>query len=121
MAETGWTDELKAQVIEMYQMAEPTPETSTQIVADIAEELDKTVNGVRMILQRADVYVKKSDSAKSTKTDDKPKKKSKADLISELKAAIESAGVEVEDKVVDKMTGIAAEYFTKVINAAKGD
>jgi NifU-like protein involved in Fe-S cluster formation len=34
-----WTDELKAQAIEMYEKAEPTPENSMDIVAEIAEEL----------------------------------------------------------------------------------
>ena len=37
---TQWTDELKAKVIEMYEGADPTPETSTEIIKDIADEIE---------------------------------------------------------------------------------
>ena len=43
----------------MYTSAEPTPETSMEIVADIAEQMGESVNGVRMILTKAGVYVRK--------------------------------------------------------------
>ena len=55
----AWTDEKKAQAIEAYQDAEPTPETSMEIVKEIAEDLGESPNGVRMILTKAGVYVKK--------------------------------------------------------------
>jgi len=57
---SNWTDELKSQVIEDYQGADPTPETSMEIVSDIAENIGQTPNGVRMILTKAGVYVKKN-------------------------------------------------------------
>lgn len=56
---TQWTDELKAKVIEMYEGADPTPETSTEIIKDIADEIEASPNGVRMVLVQAGVYVKK--------------------------------------------------------------
>lgn len=124
MAESSWTDELKAQVIEDYLAGDPTPDNSMDLVKAIAEDIGKTVNGVRMILSKADVYVKKTPSTTSTTKDDgekKEKKMSKADAVAALKAAIEEAGAEVDDKVIDKITGIAAQYFTGVIKAAKGD
>jgi len=34
----AWTDESKAQAVEMYQEQEPTPETSMEVVKDIADE-----------------------------------------------------------------------------------
>ena len=34
-----WTDEMKSQAVEMYQDSEPTPETSMEIVKEVAEEL----------------------------------------------------------------------------------
>lgn len=126
MAETNWTDDLKQQVISMYLDYEPTPENSMELVKRVVEDLEgegisKTVNGVRMILNKAEVYIKK---ATTTKKDDdgekKPKKPSKADAVVELKAAIEKTGVEVDDGIISKMTGIAAGYFTKVINATQG-
>ena len=36
----AWDDDKKAQAVSMYEEAEPTPETSMEIVKDIAEELD---------------------------------------------------------------------------------
>ena len=49
----AWTDESKAQAVEMYTAEEPTPETSMEIVKTIAEELNESPNGVRMILTKA--------------------------------------------------------------------
>ena len=54
----AWTDESKEMAVEMYTSADATPETSMEIVKDIAEELNESPNGVRMILTRAGVYVK---------------------------------------------------------------
>ena len=56
----AWTDEAKAQAVEMYTAEEPTPENSMEIVKEIAAELSESPNGVRMILTRAGVYVKKT-------------------------------------------------------------
>ena len=58
----AWTDESKQEAIDMYSSADATPETSMEIVKDIAEELNESPNGVRMILTRAGVYVKKNPS-----------------------------------------------------------
>ena len=58
-----WTEELKERVKQMYLDADPTPETSVEIIKDIAEELDQSPNGVRMVLVQAGVYVKKEYSS----------------------------------------------------------
>ena len=61
-----WTDELKEQAVEMYTAEEPTPENSMEVVQTVAEELGQTPNGVRMILTKAGVYVKKTPAVKSS-------------------------------------------------------
>ena len=43
-----WTDESKAQAVEMYQEQEPTTETSMEIGKDNADELGQTPKGTRM-------------------------------------------------------------------------
>ena len=53
----AWTDESKAQAVEMYTDAEATPETSMEIVKDIAEELGESPNGVRMILTLSLIHI----------------------------------------------------------------
>lgn len=123
MATTQWTDELKAKVIEMYEGAQPTPETSTEIIKDIAEEIEMSPNGVRMVLVQAGVYVKKDPGTgggtkSSTKaTGEGSKRVSKEASIAELKAAIEAKGAQVDDDILDKLTGKAAVYLLSVIKA----
>lgn len=116
-----WTPELKAQVIEKYLAQKPTSETSTEIIKEIADELEASPNGVRMVLVQSGDYVKKD--AGTTTTTTKPgakttgaKRVSKEDSINELKAAITAKGAEVDDEILDKLTGKAAIYFTKVLS-----
>ena len=114
----AWTDESKAQAVEMYTDAEPTPETSMEIVKDIAEELGESPNGVRMILTKAGVYVKKSPATSSSKSSTGGSTRvSKADAAAALSAAISDAGQEIDDDIISKLTGKASVYFTGIINA----
>jgi hypothetical protein len=116
-----WTDELKAEVIAKYEGAGPTPENSTEIIKDIAEEIEMSANGVRMVLVQAGVYVKKDPTAGSTSktktagTGDKPARVSKESAIADLTAAIEAAGKTVDADILSKLTGKAAVYFLGVI------
>jgi len=116
-----WTDEKKQEAIEAYLAADPTPENSIEIVQQIAEEMEETANGVRMILSKAGVYVKKAGaaagSAKKEASGDKAARVSKADAIADLVTAIEAVGGEVDPAIVDKLTGKAAIYFAGIINS----
>ena len=110
----AWDDDRKAQAISMYQEREPTPENSMDIVSEIAEELGESPNGVRMILSKAGVYVKKEPAAgasKSKTTKSTSTRVSKEDAQAQLIAAIEAAGKEVDSDIISKLTGKAAIYF----------
>ena len=113
----AWTDEAKEQAIEMYQDGEPTPETSMEIVKDIAEELGESPNGVRMILTKAGVYVRKTPAAKSSGGSTGGGRVSVADAQEKLTSALSDAGVEVDSAIIGKLTGKAAVYFTTVIDS----
>lgn len=118
----AWTEDQKSKVIAAYVAAEPTPETSTEIIKDLAEEFEQSPNGVRMVLVQADVYVKKTagastDKPKAGAKTDAPKRVSKESSIAALKALIEARGVAVDDDVLDKLTGKAAVYFAQVLQA----
>ena len=114
----AWTDEKKAEVIEAYESANPTPENSMEVVKDIADEFEESPNGVRMILTKAGVYVKKAPATGGTKsTSSSGGRVSKAAAIESLSAAIADAGQEVDQEILDKLTGKAAVYFTGVIAA----
>lgn len=118
----AWTEESKARVVEMYKERNPTPENSTELVKQIADELEESANGVRMVLMQAGVYVKKDAAASTSKSASGEKKSgegskrvSKEDAIGALKKAIEDAGKEVDEDILSKLTGKAAVYFAGLL------
>jgi len=115
----AWDDDKKAQAVSMYEEQEPTPETSMEIVKDIAEELDESPNGVRMILTKAGVYVKKSPATNGggNSTGGGGGRVSKQAMQEELIAAISDAGQAVDNDIIDKLSGKAAQYLAGVIAA----
>ena len=118
----AWTDEAKAQAVEMYTAEEPTPENSMEIVKEIAAELGESPNGVRMILTKAGVYVKKTPAARSSSSGGGGGggRVSVADAQQAVKDAISDAGMEADDAIISKLTGKAANYFAEVINKLNG-
>jgi transposase-like protein len=123
MAENEWTDELKQEVIAAYEEREPTPENTMEIVKEVADQFDKTPNGVRMVLIRAGVYVKKtvaSGGGKSSGSTGGAKRVNKAEAIDALKAKIAAANQDVDDDICDRLTGKAAIYFTGILNNITG-
>ena len=115
----AWTDESKAQAVELYEQGNPTPETSMEIVKDIAEELDESPNGVRMILTKAGVYVKKTPAAKSSggaTAGGGTTRVSKAAAQEALIAVLGDAGQSVDEEIISKLTGKAAQYFTTLLS-----
>lgn len=123
---TTWTDELKAKAVEAYEAADPTPETSAEIVVSIAEELGQSPNGVRAILAKAGVYIKATPK-KTGATAGTPAKKegaapkvSKADCVDALVAAINDIGQEPDMDIIEKLTGKAAQYFTTLLRSTGG-
>lgn len=120
---SDWTPELKQEVIDAYKKAEPTPETSMEIVKDLAEQFEKSPNGIRIILSKAGVYKKKAASSTATTTataagdKDKPKRISKAEALAELTSAIKDAGQEVDEEILVKLTGKASQYFAGLLRS----
>ena len=116
----AWTDEKKAEAVAAYLAAEPTSSTSMEIVKEIAEDLEESPNGVRMILTKQGVYIKKDpapSSAKAAGGSTGGTRVSKASAQEALIAAITDAGQPVDEEIVSKLTGKAAQYFTTVLNA----
>lgn len=119
MAENEWTDELKQKVCEAYTEKNPTQENTMDIVKELAVEYDKTPNGVRMILTKGGVYVKKTPASSAKATGDKPAstRVNKAEAIDTLKKTISGAGKEVDADICDRLTGKAAVYITGLLSA----
>jgi hypothetical protein len=111
----AWTDEKREEVIATYEAANPTPENSMEIVAEIAEDVGESVNGVRMILSKAGVYVKKEAATKASNGGGtRVSKQASQDALS---GAIRDLGQEVDEDIISKLTGKAAVYFTGVLNS----
>lgn len=114
-----WTDEKRAQVVKLYQEREPTPENSMEIVKEIAEEIGASPNGVRMILSKEGVYVKKeatsSSSSKKASASGGSTRVSKEEAHQRLIRAIEAPGGQADSDIVSKLTGKAALYFAEIL------
>lgn len=109
----AWTDEDKQAAIDAYVAEEPTPENSMEIVKMIADDMGQSPNGVRMILTKANVYVKKAAASSSSSSSGSTggTRVSKAAAQEALTAALTDAGVEIDEDIISKMTGKAAQYF----------
>lgn len=115
-----WTSELKAEAIAQYAeriaeyLPEDQPSHTLEIVADLAKEYGFTNNSMRGVIQQSEHYVK---AAKKEVVSDKPvsKRPNKAQALADLKAAIADGGAEVNEEMIDKLTGLEAVYFTSVI------
>ena len=121
----AWDDDKKAAVIEAYENANPTPETSMEIVKDIAEEYDESPNGVRMVLSKAGVYIKKTPAASGSSSTSSSStggtRVSKQAAQDALTAIIVDMGKAVDEDVISKLTGKAAVYFAGVLSAADAE
>ena len=114
----AWTDESKQEAIDMYTSADATPETSMEIVKDIAEELNESPNGVRMILTRAGVYVKKNPSKANGSTSTGGGRVSKAECHQQLVDAVAAVGGELDINIIDKISGKAAKHIAEQITSS---
>jgi hypothetical protein len=113
----SWDDIKREKAVEMYVSAQPTSENSMEIVKQVADDLEETANGVRMILTKAGVYITKSTT--STKEPKEGAKTSKAAAFQQLNEAIISAGMVPNSEIIEKLTGKAALYFAEVISKVK--
>ena len=112
----AWDEDKKQEAIDMYTAEEATPETSMEIVKDIAEELGELPNGVRMILTRAGVYVRKnpvSGSGSSTGGG----RVSKAECHQMLADAVSNIGGTLDMSIIDKISGKAAKHIAEEISS----
>lgn len=120
-ANVTWTEELKQELVDAYKERSPTAENTVEITKALAEEFEASVNAIRMILIKAGVYIKKEPDAKgaSAKSGGSTSTRvSKADAIQSLVSELENCGemdVEIDQEIIDKLTGKAALYFATVI------
>ena len=119
-----WTPELKARVVKEYLDAGPTAENGAEIVAAISEGIEgSTVNGVRIILAKSKdeegnkIYITKASGNKPSESKEKStsKRVSKADAVDALVGVIEDNELNLDEDIINKLTGKAAVYFTELL------
>jgi len=115
-----WTDETRELAVAAYTEAEPTQENSMEIVREIADDTGQSPNGVRAILSKAGVYIKKEATASKAKEGEGTKRVSKQDSQDALVKAIQKAEQAVDIEIINKLTGKAAVYLTEVIAGISG-
>ena len=84
-------------------------------VKEIAEELSESPNGVRMILTKAGVYVKKAQATGNGGASSGGSRVSKQAAQDALTAAIIDKGLTVDEDIISKLTGKAAQYFAGLL------
>lgn len=124
----AWNDEKKALVIEEYQRImeeefdtdEQRASVTVEVVKQLADQFGETANGVRMVLQKANVYIKAAAARTTSKSSGEGAKRvNKAEAIQSLKNSISAIDPAlVDDDILDKLTGKAAAYLVGVITAA---
>jgi hypothetical protein len=110
-----WEEDKKNLACQLYLDEEPTPETSMEIVKEVAEKLSESPNGVRMILTRAGIYVKKTPATKASNGSTGGGRVSVADAQQSLKNALSDAGMEPDESIISRLTGKAANYFADIV------
>lgn len=114
----AWDDDKRNAVVVAYKKANPTPENSMEIVKEIADDMGESPNGVRMVLTKAGVYIKKTESATASSGAPKASTSTRVSKVAAqdaITAALRDAGQEIDDDVVSKLTGKAAMYFANII------
>ena len=116
-----WTPELKAEAISQYVerinefLPEDQPSHTLEVIAELAASFGFTKNSMRGVVQQSEHYVKAAKKAPAVSDKPATKRPNKAQALAELKAAIADGGAEVNDELIEKLTGIEAVYFAQVI------
>jgi predicted negative regulator of RcsB-dependent stress response len=131
----NWTDEKRAEIIAHYvetmetnfSTDEERAKNSIPVVKDLASQYGETTNAVRGVLSAAKVYIKAAPASKATGkgTASTGTRVNKAEAIQTLRNLIlanadndESA---VDDDILNKLTGKAAQYFSGLFQRTSGD
>lgn len=117
---TKWDDEeFKNLIKEAYLSSEPTAKTSPEILKDLGMEYEVSPNSIRTFLTKEGVYVSAKKEPSETETDTKAtgtKRIPKEVSLKKLRDLIASKNKEVDEAIVGKMTGKAAEYFIDILS-----
>lgn len=121
------SEELKAEIVSEYAnriaefgSPEEQAQNTVQITQAIATEYGLSVNQVRTFAMKAGVYITKgkaaASAAKTTSTG--TKRVNKAEAHKALKDIIAASQQEVDEAIIESLSGKAAVYLTAVITSA---
>jgi hypothetical protein len=124
----AWTDEKRKLVVDSYVATMETDYTtdeerasaSVEVVKDLADEHGETPNGVRQMLSSAKVYIKATPvkpkaSAASTGTATRVNKAEAIQTLRDLISQATDSPDNLDEDILSKMTGKAAQYFSGIL------
>lgn len=113
-----WNNEgFKEDLKKAYLESNPTPEANAEILKDLADLFDVSANAIRVFLVRENIYVKQSvEALESAQEVTGTKRVPKEATINKLKKLIEEKGKPIDDAILDKLTGKAAQYIITLIS-----
>jgi len=129
----AWNDEKRAAVTttytdtmeKEYDNDVDRAKNSIEVVKELAEIHGETTNGVRQVLSKAGVYYKASVAKAAPKSGASTTRVSKADAILTLRNLILAASNNdeevIDDEILNKLTGKAAQYFAGVLQQSAGE
>lgn len=115
---SDWDNEtFVKELIEAYQGMNPTPESNASILADLGVAYDVSPNSIRVFLTKKGVYVKaEAVAAEAAVPATGSKRVPKEATINKLKELIAKKEKPVDDAILDKLTGKAAQYFIGILS-----
>jgi hypothetical protein len=124
----AWTDEKRKLVVESYVATmetdystdEERASASVEVVKDLADEHGETPNGVRQMLSSAKVYIKAAAvkpkaAAASTGTATRVNKAEAIQTLRDLISQSTDSPDNLDEDILCKMTGKAAQYFSGIL------
>lgn len=112
-----WNNEtFTNELIKAYQDMQPTPESNSSILEALGNANDISPNSIRVFLTKKGVYVKAEQPSADKPIATGSKRIPKEATITKLKGLIVAKGKEVDETVIDKLTGKAALYFIDLLS-----
>lgn len=109
---------VKEAIREAYLSENPTSDTNSEILKKLGEDFQMSANSIRVFLAKENILVKKAQvetgGTKSPTTG--TKRVSKEKVLGQLKELISSKGKPIDNDILDKLTGKAAQYLIEVIS-----
>ncbi len=109
-----YTEEFKEEIKKKYLESDPTANNTVELCKSLADEHGVSANVIRQLLVGAEVYISQGQVTSSKKTTSTKLDKSK--MQDSIQSVIEALGEKVDQDIISKLTGKAANYLSSVMS-----